>query len=148
MFQDELARFEGQAGYRIEIKLTSQGVTRARSTAATRLTVDEGRRSVCRRYNVYTLRGGGFTLKLSDVAVLEETDWDKRTRTVTFFTPKLEALQVDGAAAEAGRPLSATFKAAGLRAGSGEFNSSSPGTLRIGPTTVEIDLTATSVPNR
>jgi hypothetical protein len=139
-FRDALAAFQAQRGYRIQIKLKSDGLNRSRSTGTTRWTVDEGRRSLCPQYNVYALRRSDLSLNLHGVAVLEEQDWDARTKTVTFFVPGVHSLLVDGAADDRLQPSARVFKHCELSGENLEFTTSSGGLIRIVPGGIEFDL--------
>jgi hypothetical protein len=141
-FREALAAFQAQNGYRIQIKLKSDGLNRSRSTGEKRWIVDEGRRSLCRHYNVYALRRSGLSLNLHDVGVLEEQDWDARTKTVTFFAPGVHSLLVDGSAADPRVARSAgKFQRCALSGENLEFATSASGSIRVVPSGIELDLT-------
>ena len=140
-FRDALAAFQAQRGYRIQMKLKSDGLNRSRSTGTTRWTVDEGRRSLCPHYNVYALRRSDLSLNLHGVGVLEEQDWGARTKTLTFFVPGVRSLSVDGAAADPLQPSASGFKRCELSGENLEFTASGGGSIRIVTGGIEFDLT-------
>lgn len=54
-FNKELESFEGQPGYRIEIELNTNGLSRSRSSFAKDWVVDKGTRELRNHYNIYVL---------------------------------------------------------------------------------------------
>lgn len=140
-FQGELAAFQAQGGHRIQIKLNAEKLSRSRSTGTSRWTVDGGRRSLCRRYNIYTLRSADLRLTLHDAGVLEEQDWDAKTKTVTFFVPRVPTVLVDGATVNLAPPSEVQFQNCEFRGDLVEFSALRPGSIRVEPNSVQIDCT-------
>jgi hypothetical protein len=94
-YRGALATFEAQPGERIEIELSSNGVTRSRVSRERRWVVNEGQRTLSTRYAVYTLKNDELQFQVKDAGVLEDDDWDTRHKTVAFFARGNVAVTLD-----------------------------------------------------
>ncbi len=97
-YQDALREFDGQPGRRVSVSLDSSGVSRSRVSKGERWVVERGTRSLCTGYEVYTLEKDGLFLQVDNASLLEENDWERRLKTVTFFVPGKMAALLDGGA--------------------------------------------------
>jgi hypothetical protein len=95
-FRRDLAAFESQNGWRIQIDVTAKSVQRSRSSRAKKWLVDSGTRALCSRYQVYTLKNAEMNLQIQNAGVLETTDWDKKHYNVASFIPEIATILVDG----------------------------------------------------
>jgi len=95
-FNRELESFEAQAGNRIEIELSSNGVGRSRYSRAKKWLLDEGTRELRSHFNIYSLKNDDLLLQVQDAGLLEQNDWGKRIRKVTFFDPEITSISLDG----------------------------------------------------
>lgn len=97
-YKKDLASFESQAGHRIQIDFTARSLSRSRSSSGKKWLVDDGSRSLCNNYLVYSLKNSDMLLQIQKSAVSEVIDWDAKKYLVTLFVPELPALSVDGEA--------------------------------------------------
>jgi hypothetical protein len=98
-YNKDLASFEAQKGYRIEIDLISKNLSRSSSSSAKRWVVDQGTKSLRNPYDVYVLKSilnTDMLLEVHDAGLLEENDWDARTKKVVFFIPEITSIALDG----------------------------------------------------
>jgi len=98
-YNKDLASFEAQSDYRIEIDLSSKNLSRSSSSSAKRWIVDRGTKSLRSHYDVYVLRSALNTdlfLEVHNTGLLEQDDWDKRTKTAVFFVPEITSIALDG----------------------------------------------------
>ncbi len=94
-YQSELAAFETQPGFRIEIELSSNGVRRSRSSDSQRWLVDQGTVTFCSHFNIYSLTKEDLVLQVRDVGLLEHNDWDRKIRNVAFYLPIPPTIVID-----------------------------------------------------
>lgn len=142
-FRAELRDFESQPGYRIAIKLASKNLQRSRTSSVRRWTIDDGRRSFCKHYEVYTLRSADVTLNLHDSGVLEERDWAANTRTVIFFVAEPPSVWLEGEQLQTLPSETKSFRSLKLSADMAQFQTGEPGQIRVVGHSITIDL----VPN-
>ncbi len=95
-FESERSAFEAQPGFRLELEFAYGSLSRSRSSQAKRWTMDKGRVSLCRHYEVYALKTDDLSLQVRGVGILEEDDWDKKWKKVTFFVPGISMITIDG----------------------------------------------------
>jgi len=139
-FRSELRDFESQPGYRVQIRVSSEGLQRSRSTSAPRWTVDDGGRSLCKRYEAYTLRSKKLKLSLRSAAVLEEQDWSAGIKVVTFFVPSEPKVWVEGKELNNLQGDGQEFLSLKLAAGSAELQTDVPGRILVKGHSITIDL--------
>lgn len=110
-FEDALAAFSAQPGFRVELEVPSSGLLRSRSSRGTRWTAQGGNKVFGEKYIVYTLRRQDpeFFLKVENTGVLEELVEDTMKR-VSFFVPALIEARVDGNALDLGVPGRRSFQ--------------------------------------
>ena len=109
-YQEELATFQGQTGYRIEVDFFYTSISRSRLSKAKKWVVDKGTWTLCNHFNVYTLENNDLTLQLHNTGVLERNDWDKKRKTVVFYVTKLDSLLLDEKAAPVKEKFEHTFE--------------------------------------
>ncbi len=95
-FDQELMRFESQPGYRIEVDLSSQNLSRSRSSSVRNWIMDKGTRELRSHYDVYVLKNINLFLELHDAGLYEENDWDMKKKKVIFFVPEIDSISLDG----------------------------------------------------
>lgn len=95
-FKAALESFESQTGYRMEIDLKSNGVMRSRHSRSKKWVVDNGTRELCGHFNIYTLTKNELLLQVENTALLEQNDWDKKTKKVVFFIPEIASINLNG----------------------------------------------------
>jgi hypothetical protein len=95
-FEAELRRFEARPGKRVELVFNYRSLSRSGSSSAKKWVVDDGSRSLCFLFSVYTLRNDDLRLDLHETGVLEWNDWDKKKKSVSFFIPEIQTLGLDG----------------------------------------------------
>ena len=95
-FNKELESFEAQPGYRIEIELNTNALSRSRSSSAKNWVVDGGTRELRSHYNVYVLKNSLLNLQLHDIGVYEQNNWDARVKKVAFFVRESGSIMLDG----------------------------------------------------
>jgi hypothetical protein len=128
-YADQLERFESQPGVRVELTLNTNGVHRSRVSHAKKWIVERGSRCLRSHYEVYTLRGDGWSLDLHDAGLLEIEDWDAKRRTVVFYVPAVTSLSVDGQPMPTHADASLDFQSIELHGENFRISSSKPGAL-------------------
>jgi hypothetical protein len=96
-FAAALTAFESQPGQRLEVTLSTNGLSRSRVSAARKWLIDEGRRSLCSQYNVYVLKRSGIRLQVESSGVLELNDWERRMRTAVCYVGGHVRVTIDNA---------------------------------------------------
>jgi hypothetical protein len=141
-YEAALEEFEATPGYRIEVRVSSNGVSRSRSSRSRRWVVGDGTRVFSRHYVTYTLRlpSDGFFLQVQDAALLDVTDWDIRTKSVVFFSPDPPAIALDGGAMAPISDGTYDFERVAASGDGLEVRSESSGTLTVDGRQVTIDL--------
>jgi hypothetical protein len=95
-FARELAAFESQGGVRLELVMPSSNLSRSRMSRAKKWLVDGGRSDLRSNFDVYTLRGKGWSFELHDAALLELNDWSERRKEVIIYDPAIDSAVIDG----------------------------------------------------
>jgi hypothetical protein len=142
-YNKDLASFEAQSGYRIEIDLSSKNLSRSSSSSAKRWTVDQGTKSLRSHYDVYVLRTVLTTdllLEIHDTGILEQDDWDKRIKKITFFTPEITSLSLDGKTLDSAQVTQSQFKNIEIAGKNLNLSYAKPGTISIAGHQVNINL--------
>ncbi|MBD3218542.1 MAG: hypothetical protein GF310_09725, partial [candidate division Zixibacteria bacterium] len=75
-YEDELKDFENSEGYRIEISLNNNGVSRSRSSSSKKWLMDNGSRELRSHFKIYSLKKDGLVFQAHDCGLMEENDWD------------------------------------------------------------------------
>ena len=145
-FKTELAAFESQSGYRMEIDLSTRGerVNRSRSSSADKWVVDNGTRERRRHYNVYVLKFDNLLVQLQDVGVLEEYDWDAGRRQVTFFVDEIASITLDGNLLEPVDGTTYQFENIEILGSGAEVRCSKPGTITVSGQDLKVNLVPAS----
>jgi hypothetical protein len=142
-YDGDLQAFEAQRGYRIEIDLSSKNLSRSSSSSARRWTVDRGTKSLRSHYDVYVLRSvqnSDLLLEIHDTGILEQDDWDKRTKKIVFFVPEITSLSLDGKTLDLSPVTQSQFGNVEMSGKNLKLNYSKPGTISISDHTVRINL--------
>ncbi len=98
-YRQALEKFNHQAGIRIEIHLSNNGIQRFRSTKDKKWIVENGKKLLCLHYNLYSLKSlkkNGLLLEIHDMALLDENDWQTSRKTVTFYTSQITSIMLNG----------------------------------------------------
>jgi hypothetical protein len=128
-FEAEFQRFETQPGTRVELAFSYRSLSRSGSSSAKKWVVDDGSRSLCSLFRVYTLRNDDLRLDLHDAGVLEENDWDKKKKKVSFFVPEIKGLVLDGVPAILEPGEKKAFKTLELKTANASLILLAPGTV-------------------
>jgi hypothetical protein len=142
-YNKDLASFEAQSGYRIEIDLVSKNLSRSSSSSARRWTVDQGTKSLRSHYDVYVLKSilnTDLLLEVHDTGLLEQDDWDKRIKKVVFFIPEITSIALDGMSLKPVEGTSYQFKNIEMIGENLKFSYSKAGTITIANHRVNVDL--------
>jgi hypothetical protein len=139
-FNKELESFEVQPGYRIEIELSTNGLSRSRSSSTKNWVVDKGTRELRRHYNVYVLKNSLLNLQLHDIGVYEQNNWDARVKKVTFFVPELDSITLDGQPVALTEEVQTRFKKMEVNGDAWKFTCEKEGTIEISDHKVKINL--------
>lgn len=105
--------------------------------------MDDGGRSLCSLFRIYTLRNDDLRLDLHDSGVLEWNDWNKKEKSVSFFVPEIKELVLDGVPAELEPGEKRIFKALELMAGNVSLTLLKPGTVERTASGLKIELATT-----
>jgi hypothetical protein len=139
-FNKELESFEVQPGYRIEIELNTNGLSRSRSSSAKNWVVDKGTRELRSHYNVYVLKNSLLNLQLHDIGVYEQNNWDTRVRKVAFFVPEFDSITLDGQSVTLTEGAEIKFKNIEVNGDTWKFTCEKKGTVQISDHQVKINL--------
>jgi hypothetical protein len=142
-YNKDLAAFEAQSGYRIEIDLSSKNLSRSSSSSAKRWIVDQGSKTLKSHYDAYVLRTvltDDLLLEIHDTGILEQDDWDKRIKKITFFIPEITTLSLDGKALDSAQVTQSQFKNIEIAGKNLNLSYAKPGTISIADHQVNINL--------
>jgi hypothetical protein len=147
-FEKDLAAFEGQPGTRVEVRLRYRSISRSRSSQGRSWVVDDGGQTLMTRARVYSLKTGGFLLKVKESPLLEGNDWDARDKRIALFTPEPPIVVLDGARRALGAsPDSLPFSRIELTASNLELKAELPGILRVENGRLSIEFEGADLPN-
>jgi hypothetical protein len=119
--------FEKQPLERVEIEFTYRSISRSRHTLEKTWLVDNGSKSLCRLYRVYTLKNPDLTLEIHDAGVYEENDWEAKRKKIVFYVPSIQSVVRDGEQGEPGKAPSGAFQTLEIRGPSLRLTVSKPG---------------------
>ncbi len=128
-FSREFESFDRQSTQKVELEFSYRGISRSRSSLGRTWLVDDGSKSLCRRYRVYTLKNENLSLQVQEAGVYEENGWDAKHKKVIFYTPSIESITLDGAIVEPGKALSLTFRTLEIKGPSVRLTVTKPGTI-------------------
>jgi hypothetical protein len=142
-YEAALSEFQKQPGYRIEVRVPTNGLSRSRSSRSKRWVADAGAKVLSKHFVVYTLKLVGteeFFLQVRDSGVLDETDRDLDTKAVIFFAPELDGFELGGQPVDPRQDGTHLFEDLSLSGGNFEVRSKRPGTLIIDGRRLTVDL--------
>ncbi len=139
-FNKELESFEAQPGYRIEIELNTNGLSRSRSSSAKNWVVDKGTRELRSHYNVYVLKNSLLNLQLHDLGVYEQNNWDARVKKVVFYVPEFDSITLDEQPVTLTEGTQVRFKKMEVNGNTWKFTCEKEGTIEISDNKVKINL--------
>ena len=139
-FNKELESFEAQPGYRIEIELNTNGLSRSRSSSAKNWIVDKGTRELRSHFSVYVLKNSLLNLQLHDLGVYERNNWDARVKKVAFFVPGFGSITLDEQPVTLTEGAKTRFKKMEVNGDSWKFTCEKEGTIEISDHKVNINL--------
>ncbi len=132
--------FERQAGFRVEIELSSNGLRRFRSTKTKTFLLEKGSKLLCPHYILYALQNNKLRLELHDRALYEENDWEKRQKKVVFYLPEITLLEVDGQRRTLTAAISRKFDSLEIQGEGVLFRTEQGGRIRFAGKTIRIIL--------
>jgi len=97
-YRKALAIFNNQPGLRIEIDMTNNGIQRFRSSKEKKWIVENGKKTLCLNYNLYSLKsltGKDLLLEIHDKALFDVNDWNSRRKKIVFFVGRLNSLFIN-----------------------------------------------------
>ncbi len=139
-FNKELESFEAQSGYRIEIELNTNGLSRSRSSFAKDWVVDKGTRELRNHYNIYVLKNRFLNLQLHDIGVYEQNNWDAKVKKVAFFVPELSSITLDEQPFTLIEGTKIRFKKMEVNGDTWKFTCAKEGTIEISDNKLKINL--------
>jgi hypothetical protein len=142
-YNQDLAAFEAQSGYRVEIDLSGKNLSRSSSTSAKKWIVDRGTKSLGSYYDVYVLRtvqNTDLLLEIHNSGIFEQDDWDKRTKKIIFFVPEITSLTLDGKALDSAQVTQSQFSNIEIAGKNLKLTCTKPGAISISDHTVRINL--------
>lgn len=142
-YNKDLASFEAQSGYRIEIDLVSKNLSRSSMSSAKTWTVDRGTKFLRSHYDVYVLRSmlnTDLLLEVHNTGLFEQNDWDKRIKQVIFFVPEITSIALDGMPLQPVEGTPYQFKNIEVAANNLKFSYSKAGTTTVANHKVRINL--------
>jgi hypothetical protein len=128
-FSREFESFNRQPQEKLEFEFSYRGISRSRNSLGKTWLVDDGSKSLCRRYRVYTLKNADLLLQVQEAGVYEENDWEAKHKKVAFYFPSLESIVLDGATVKPGEELSRSFRTLEIRGPSMRLTVTKPGTI-------------------
>jgi hypothetical protein len=139
----ELEAFEKQPLDRLEIDFSYRGISRARNSLGKTWLVDNGSKSLCNRYRVYTLKNADLTLQVQEAGVYEENDWDAKRKKVVFYIPSIQSVTLDGKPVDLTKVFSGPFRTLELIGPSMSLKILKPGTITRKGRTITIKVAET-----
>jgi hypothetical protein len=139
-YKEELAKFEAQKGYRIQIDFTTRSLSRSRASLAKKWLVEKGTRSLCSNYQVYTLKNNDMLLQIQNSAVSEWTDWDSKKYSVVFFVSEIPTISIDDKPFTLADRHVQSFKSAELSGAGFQFKCSKSGSITLSEKRITIGL--------
>ena len=94
-YEEAREEFDNERGIKVQIQLPSSGVRRFRSTKEQKWVTEEGEVILYLHYNLYSLKSDNVVLEIHNKALLDESDWEQGTRTVTFFSQNISSVIAD-----------------------------------------------------
>lgn len=128
-YREALTTFHDQEGHRIEVDFYYTGISRSRTGTARKWIVDNGTRTLCKRFDVYTLKNNDLALQLHNTGVLEKNDWDNKRKTVVFYITELDTIILDDGATSAEGDFQRAFETIELRGAGLSFFANTAGTI-------------------
>lgn len=95
-FDEEMKNFEMQDGYKFEINVSVRSVSRSASTSEKKLVVENGVKELCKKYNIFSIKGKNYLLQVRNAGILQENDYKNRAKKITFFTSEVKNMKIDG----------------------------------------------------
>jgi C-terminal processing protease CtpA/Prc len=139
-YREALEAFESQPGQRIELVVPTSNLSRSRVSRAKKWLVDSGRFLLCNHFDVYTLRGGEWSLELHDAGLLEINDWDAGVKKVVFYDPGVDSVSLDDERTHAVTRGTREFTAVELSGDRFEIRGTQPGRFIASDDTVRVQL--------
>jgi len=130
-YQKELDLFESQPGYRLQIELSAKSLSRSRSSSSKNWLVENGTKSLCSRYQVFTLKTDKMSLQIQNSGVWQLNDWDKKNYTTVFFSPEIESIYFDGNPLEIKDGIQQSFQKIEISGNNFRFGSQQAGTISV-----------------
>ncbi len=128
-FAREFESFNRQSLEKLELEFSYRGISRSRNSLDKTWIVDEGSKSLCRRYQVYALKNADLLLQVQEAGVYEENDWDAKRKKVVFYILSIESMVLDGAIVEPGEALSRPFRTLEIKGSLLRLTVTKPGTI-------------------
>jgi hypothetical protein len=138
-YRTDMARFEAQGGFRIEVDVPF-GVGGSWALQGRRYIVDDGRRVFGSEYSVYSLRQraeGSLSLLIEKAGVLEESA-PRGGRRLRFFSPTITSITIDGQIIDSSKPGTTEFRELALAGDGFSLETTKPGLLTISPNKIGV----------
>jgi hypothetical protein len=142
-FNDALSAFESQDGYRVEIDLSGRNLRRSRSSSAKKWLMDKGTKELCGHFDIYVLQSVQDTslfFRLQDAGLLDENDWNARTKKLVFFVPEITSMWLDGKPVQIAETGQHRFESVGITGPDLKVNCFRSGTIVIEENRITLDL--------
>jgi hypothetical protein len=130
-------------GYHITVETAVSGMSRSRSCSGKRWTLAAPQRSFSTVCHAYTLKSAGsddLFVEIHDSAIAEEASADGSTRAVTFVTPEIATVLLDGLPADLGAAGPRRFAALELGGPNFTVRYAGEGTLSVAGASVTARL--------
>jgi hypothetical protein len=128
-FSREFESFNRQPLEKLELEFSYRGISRSRNSLAKTWLVDDGSKSLCRRYRVYTLKNADLSLQVQEAGVYEENDWEAKHKKVVFYVPSIESIALDGAMVKPVEGPTRPFRTLEIKGPSMRLTVTKPGTI-------------------
>ncbi|TKJ42264.1 hypothetical protein CEE37_00880 [candidate division LCP-89 bacterium B3_LCP] len=139
-FNEELQTFNRQSGYRIEIEVSRNGLSRSRSSSAKKWLVDQGTQELRSHFNVYVLKNKLLLLDIHDTGILEQNNWEDSMRKVIFFVQEISSLIIDDKHLELSESAQHNFNKMEMSGEKVNLNYSGSGVIMIDDKEISIQL--------
>lgn len=142
-YNKDLASFEAQSGYRIEIDLVSKNLSRSSMSSAKTWIVDRGTKFLRSHYDVYVLRSilnTDLLLEVHNTGLFEQNDWDAKTKKIVFFVSEITSFSLDGKLITLTEAAQSQFKNIEMIGKDFKFSYSKAGTVTVADHRVRINL--------
>lgn len=129
-YEKTFNEFDNQPGIKVAIDIPASGLRRFRSSKEKKWIVEQGKITLCRKYNLYSLEKKALKLEVHNKGLLDQSDWDNNRKRVLFFVPNMTEIKLDGRSVDLRKPMSVNFISIEISGSDFKFKAESKGVLK------------------